>query len=396
MGKNNGLVIGAAIVIVVILAALAVSVLGGGKAAPATTAVPGTTTVSGTGYSSQKASVPVMITDPAQVPVGTSALVFGYSNVQVNATNATGSTWVNATGTGSVNLIAIQNSAQVMAYANVAANSSISQIKLLVNWVNITVNGTTYPVPVSNPQLTLSITGSTGVGQGSGVLIDYTPTVSPAFSGNSTVFVRVPAGKAVITSGVNSSFSTNVGATAPLWVSAAASIAAQSPNITITAATLAAKGNSTWLSVTVKNSANRSVTLNNIVLYGMQNVSAHSAAGAGVNSSVAAGLNNLLYGRANAVVNARALVEVAVNLRTYGMQNFAINSNGTMVQVTSLASAQTSGATIAPGASATLVYNSTASYNSGTFQTTPTVGSQYRIAVSGRAGVSAGTMVTAS
>ncbi|MDE1833626.1 MAG: hypothetical protein KGH58_04375 [Candidatus Micrarchaeota archaeon] len=389
MAKNN-LVVAGSIVAVIIIIALAVAVLGG--RAPVNNATTAPTTVQQGTYA--KASIPVMITDPAQVPAGTSALVFGYSNVQLNVTNATGSAWVNATGSGSVDLIAIQNSAQVMAYANVAANSSVSGLKLLVNWVNITVNGTTYDVPVSNPQLTMSITGGTAAGQAAGVLIDYTPTVSPAFSQNATVFVRVPAGKAVVTGGVNSSFSTSIGATRPLWAEASASIAAVTPRINITSATLEAVGNSTYFSVTIRNNANRSVTLNNIVLYGRQNVTA--SPGAGVNSSVAMGINNLLYGRASEVVNARALVEVAVNIRTYGMQNFAINSNGTMVQVTSLASAQTSGITIAPGANATLMYNSTASYNSGTFQTTPTPGSQYRIAVSGRAGVSAGTMVTAS
>lgn len=391
MGNNNKYIaVGAVIVVVVIVAAIALSNNGGGVSV--TTTIP-QSNVGGVSSPSTMA-MPVMITDPAQVPAGTSALVFAYSNVQLNSTNSAGSAWINATGSGSVNLIAIQNSSQVMGYANISANSSVSQVRLLVNSVYITINGTTYPVPVSNPQLTLSIIGNTGVNATSGVLIDYTPTVSPSFEQNTTTFIRVPAGKAVITGGVNSTFATSVGAVARLSAVSMASIARASQSISITSASLESSGNSTSISVTVQNNANQTVVLNNLIVYGAQNVSAGPSAAVRANGTI--GIGGPIGAGIGASANASAVAAVRLNLHTYAMQNFAIGQNGSMALITNSSSAQArSGVAIGAGSSVTINYNSTATYNSRTVKTVPTAGSEYRIVVSGRAGISASTKVIA-
>ncbi|HVC57962.1 MAG TPA: hypothetical protein VND15_00625 [Candidatus Acidoferrales bacterium] len=382
MPINKGLV-GAAIVIVIVIAAAAVFLGSGAKQNPGmTTSI--TQTVS---HTSSTFAAPVMITDPAQVPAGTTALIFAYSNVQVNATGASGSQWINATGSGSVNLISIMNSTQVMGYANLTANTSITQVRMLVNLVNITINGTTYGVPVTNPQLTLSISGDASASKGFGVLIDYAPTVSPYFVANTTVFNRVPAGKAVVTGGISASAATNVGLVSPISASARASLAAVSPTISIASAQLSSSGNTTQLSVTVKNEGNQSTSIKNVVVYGSQTVGLSSSAGGTL------GLNG------TALIlhpNATLSTFIKFNIGSFAMQNFAANANGNLTFVRNVASAQTSGVALGADSNATLTYGGVASYNFKTFQTTPTSGAQYRVVVVTTTGESASTTVTAS
>ena len=403
---NNNAIVGVILVILIIIVAAALLLSSTAPPSSVTTAPPATTSAyaTTTATSSQsKTNAPVMITDPAQVPAGTSALVFTYSNVQLNVSTPSGPTWVNATGSGSVNLVAIRNMSQVMAYANIAANSTVSQVRLLVNSVKITVNGTTSNVTVSNPQLTLTLTGATKVNATSGVLIDYTPTVSPSFSGNSTDYVRVPAGKAIVTGGVNATYATNVGAVASLTGNAKASLAATTPSLTITSATVGttSSGNTT-VSVTVRNNANQNVTLNNLIVYGQQKVSAQANASAGVSASFAASVSGVLGGTLGLGVlgtltaNEKAFIGVGVNIQSYAMENFALGSSGSMTVINSLASAQTSGTTIAPGGTATLTFSGQASYNSGTYVVTPKSGSVYNIVVSGKSGASATGSATAT
>lgn len=397
---NKGLIIGVGVLVLIIIGAAVL--LNRVPSNVSTTVLQTSTAPSTTAPSAapRSFSAPIMITDPAQVPAGTSALVFTYSNVQVNSTGPSGSQWINANGSGSVNLIAVLNRSQVMAYANVTENSTLSQVRLLVNSVKITVNGTSYSVPVSNPQLTLTLSGNTTASVGSGILIDYTPTVSPAWNANATVFVRVPSGKAVVTGNINSSTSTNVGFAFPITATAKASLAAVTPNLTITNATLMASGNRTVVSVTVKNNGNQSVTMSNLVLYGTQNVSATAAlsvaAGANLTSVINQGIVNGVAPGVLVNLNIPALLAVGLSIKSYAMQNFAAGSGGSLTLVTSLASAQTNGTTISGGSSATFTYNGIALYNSNMFQTTPKEDAQYRMVMGSKSGASASTVVTAT
>ncbi|MDE1873883.1 MAG: hypothetical protein KGI04_02065 [Candidatus Micrarchaeota archaeon] len=387
---NGKLILGAVIVLILVVAGAAL-LLGTGPS-------PGSTTTAS--YNGSTFNEPVMITDPAQVPAGTSALVFTYSNVQLNETGPSGSQWVNATGSGSVNLIAIMNKTQVMGYANVAANTSITQVRMYVNTVQITVNGTVYSVPVAYRQLTLSISGNANAAAGSGVLIDYAPTVSPAFNSNSTAFVRVPSGRAVVTGNVNASASTNVGAVFPITATARASLAVVTPSLVISNATVSTSGNTTSISVTVKNNGNQSVTLSNLVVYGAQNVSTTASLSASMGAGMAAMVSqSILAGRAVAGLvnsNAQALVSVGINVHAFAMQNFAANSSGSLVLVSNYSASQTGGYSLAAGSSVTLSYSGVAQYNSGMFMTTPTSGSEYRMYVGSNAGASAVTNVVAT
>ncbi|MCL4389144.1 hypothetical protein M1397_00840 [Candidatus Marsarchaeota archaeon] len=395
-GKTIG--IGIIVIIIVLIGVfVALSSIHPSTPAPAgptsivTTSTPATSTLTSTG------AVPVMMTDPAQVPSGTSALVFTYTALKVYETGPSGTSVVNATGSGSVNLISIQNKTQVLGYANLSANSTISEVGFNVTSVTITVNGTAYNVPVSSPKVAVSISGNGRVSHGSGVLIDYTPTVSAAFNNNSTTFVRVPAAKAAIVGGINVSFARSVGATASLNANASASLAAITPKINITSASVSASGNNTTISITVKNNGNQSTVINTVNVYGRQSVAATASASAGVNSSLAGSINSALAGGIHGTLNAniRAVAIIGAHLQAYGMQTFSVSSSGTLVLVSGSSSLQ-SGLTLAPGASATLTYSGTSTYNNGAIRTAPNNGTRYTINVIGSTGAQATAFVTAT
>ncbi len=392
---NGGKTVGIGIIVIIIVLISVFVILNGihPSTSSSTSVIPtsaSTTPAPGT-------AVPVMMTDPAQVPIGTSALVFTYTAVKVYTTGPLGTSVVNGTGSGSVNLISIQNKTQVLGYANLSANSTISKVGFNVTSVTITINGTSYNVPVSNPTVYVSVSGNGKVAQGAGVLIDYTPTVSAAFNNNSATFVRVPAAKATIVGGISSSFARSVGATASISANASASLAAITPQINITSASVSVSGNNTTISITVKNNGNQSAMINTVNVYGRQSVSAAASAAAGVNSSAAGSINSALAGGIRGTLNANinAVATIGVHLQAYGMQTFSVSSSGTLVLVSGSSSLQ-SGLTLAPGASATLTYSGRPTYNNGAFRTTPTNGTRYTINVIGSTGAYATIGVIAS
>ncbi len=388
--KNAGIMAGIAVIALLVIGLAALS----GISAPST----GTSNTTSMGKGSV-VRVPVMMTDPAQVPSGTSALVFTYTSMKVNSTDPSGSGWVNAVGSGSVNLMAIQDSAQVMGYANLEAGSAIRQVMFNVTSVNITINGTTYSVPVSKPQVLVSISGNESINAASGVLIDYTPTVSAAFSQNSTVFIRVPAIKAAVVSGVNIQSAASIGATTALSAGAKAALADITPDVRIVSSSIAASGNTTTVSIVVQNSGNQSVVLNTVNVYGQQTVAAQSSARANaslsgsVNAALTGGLSGRAYG--NLSVAAKVLAGIGLRLQSYGMQTFSVGSGGALVLVSGSSSVQ-GGMTVGPGATVTITYSGTATYNDGAFRTTPKAGATYRINVVGKEGAYATASATAS
>ncbi len=222
---SGATIIGVVVLVIVIVAGAAYLFSTGSKGQYTTTTAGGSTvtTISGSGYN----EVPIAMTDPPNVPNGTSALVITYSNVQVHTFGTNSSGWVNASGSGSVNLIEVVNSSQTVADANLAANTTINIVRFNITSAKITINGTTYNVSVPSNQVTVAITGSQKVNSSSAVLIDFYPTVNSHTSAqsNSTssavVYMMAPAGRAVILA-TNStvSVSTSIGARNSLSASA--------------------------------------------------------------------------------------------------------------------------------------------------------------------------------
>lgn len=163
----------------------------------------------------------IQMTDPPSVPAGTSALVVTYSSVQVQSSGTNQSGWIDAQGSGSVNLMAVQNSSQTIATANLAANSTVSAVRFVVTSAQITINGTTYNVATPNSQVDTTISGSGRINSSasgaSAVLINFYPTVSAQGSSNSSAYVMSNSATAiVINSNASISINTNIGSTASI------------------------------------------------------------------------------------------------------------------------------------------------------------------------------------
>jgi hypothetical protein len=213
-------------------------------------------------------------TDPPQVPNGTHALIINYSSLQVhlsNANNASG--WIQASGSGSVNLLELLNLSQTIGTAAVPSNASVNLVRFNVTSASITVNGTTYNVTVPSSQITAHINGGTTLGSNSSILLELSPVVASIITNTSTVFVMVPSLKGVVVAGASNSTTLNLGARVALTERHRLELEATAANISITGASLSvSSGNATSISITVRNNANRSVVLRNVALFGNESV----------------------------------------------------------------------------------------------------------------------------
>ncbi|MGC8848655.1 MAG: DUF4382 domain-containing protein, partial [Conexivisphaera sp.] len=135
----------------------------------------------------------VALTDPPIVPNGTTLLMINYSGVAVH-TEEQG--WIaNASATGSVNLLALQNLSVVIANVRVPANSTVNEVRLYMSNATIMVNGTTYPVMLPSGVLKIPITNASRAAPGT--LVDLQPHVFEAYVGDKPVFIMAPAAVAV-------------------------------------------------------------------------------------------------------------------------------------------------------------------------------------------------------
>lgn len=249
---DNKVVLG--IVVLVVLLVAAYFLVG----APGVTASPG---------------VPILLTDPPQVPTGTSALVIAYSSMQVHTGGGAGSGWVTAGGSGNIDLMTLINTSQTIATANVSSGSSVDMARFTVTSATITINGTTYNVTVPSGQVTAHITGKTTVNGTSSVLLDLAPTVAAIVTSNSTVFVLVPSVKAIVVSNGNSFLISHIGARANLNANVQAQLGQGSPNLNVTSASISvAPGNVTHISVTIKDDSNSSVTIQRFGIFGNESI----------------------------------------------------------------------------------------------------------------------------
>lgn len=209
---NTTVVIGA-IIVILIVGALVIFGLGGTGTGPSG---------SGTSYGNNpKYNVPVGVTDPPSVPAGTQAVLVTYSNVQVYTTGSNSSGWVTASGSGTVNMLAVVNASQTIADAYVAANSTITAIRMNVTSVKVIVNGTTYSASYPS-EISASVSANQSVKSDTAVLVDastdLTSNSTATSSGNANAYVFTTSAKAVLTT--NATVSVNVGSSINLSTAA--------------------------------------------------------------------------------------------------------------------------------------------------------------------------------
>ncbi len=226
------------------------------------------------GSSSQlAATVPILLTDPPTVPSGTTSLVINYSGEQVHladAGNASG--WVNATGSGSIDLLSEVNLSQTIGDVSLPAGAKINMARFDIVSAHITINGTTYNITVPSSKVTAHITSGQQVNGSASILLDLSPTVVTIVTNSSAVYVLVPSVRAIVTPSTALTVTSNGRASISANVRARLDDAA--PNISITNASITVSGaNSTQVSLTVKDNSNQSITLRHVNVFG--NVSMH-------------------------------------------------------------------------------------------------------------------------
>jgi len=393
---DSGMIAAGVIIVIVIIGAFLLFGTGSHTAAPNqttsqayNTSSTGSTAVTSVAGQSSK-QVPVIMTDPPQVPSGTSALVVAYSSVKVHTTGAQGSGWVNAKGNGTVDLMSITNSSTVIGNANVSQGATIDAAQFYINSAYIVVNGTRYNVTVPGQTVTANVTSSAQANQSSQVIVDMTPTVAAVFNNNATTFVMAPSAKGTLVAASNASL--QVGSSVSLSADAQASLQASAPNITITSANISVSGNVTTVTVNVNDNSGSAVTLNNVLVYGQQQTSTSHPLNASGSSGLGVGIgSNLSIG-----LNASAALKVGEQIQAFQQIALVASGSGSLSQVLGAGSFSNSGVTVSPGSNATLTYSSQLTYDSGLYQTRVVAGSPYRVVVTGNAGASASTEVTAT
>jgi DNA-binding transcriptional ArsR family regulator len=241
---------------------------------------------SGAYKSSYANYVPISITDPPQVPAGTQALYINYSHLYAQVTNSSSRSWVSVSASGRLDLMSLINESQVIGSIGIGPNSSIDSIRFNITAASITIDNITYPVYLTIGEVTAKV-GSTKLNDSSGVLLDFSPAVMPAYASNSTIFALVPALRAAIVprpgqsvlaasaQSVSGSFGAIAAPSAPmingmypLSANDRDVLAKADSNLSITNATLYSADNTTSLSVVIKNSGTDNVTVMGVVLYG--------------------------------------------------------------------------------------------------------------------------------
>ena len=244
------------------------------------------TTQSASTPSLKQANFFVSLTDPATVPQGTTALYVTYSALQLSVSH-NGSTSVQALpGTGTVNVLKLQNSSIVLATTTIPNGSKVAQIKVNISNAIITINGVNSSVLIGEETLTVNITHNNSVSGQQNGLMDLVPSVTAIETVDKTVYVLTASVRAIITPanvfagqstivqskgvrqppnvGAKMNFSANVNLTS-LFSSV-------TPTIRITSTSIVVNGNNTDFSMTVQNTGNTSVELNGIMINGSKKV----------------------------------------------------------------------------------------------------------------------------
>ena len=353
--------------------------------------------------------VAFQLTDPPQVPNGTSALTISYSSIQAHVSGNSNSSWISGTGSGTLNLMSLINSSQVIGTGKIPVNSSVDMIRFSIDSAKITINGTTYNVSVPSSQFTMQVTGSGKVNGTSSILIDLSPVVVSIYSSNTTTFVLVPSAKVVMVG--SSRVMANIGEKATLDHDMMDRLQSASKNLSITAATLSSAANSTTLSVTVQNKGNAAQVIGQVILFGMPSVETSANAiwvsnqdgrdqmqgnvSPGMMGGDEPGMGGPRMGvgpvgrmLSDHPVLERILTDVKARMMLLRSLNFAVEQNGTLVSPSGASMGgpelyKMTGYTLAAGSSATFTFNGPLLAEGGHVMVTPVAGSSYKIVVMG-------------
>ena len=353
--------------------------------------------------------VAFQLTDPPQVPSGTQALTISYSSIQAHVSGNSNSSWISGTGSGTLNLMSLINSSQVIGTGKIPVNSSVDMIRFSIDSAKITINGTTYNMTVPSSQFTMQITGSGKINGTSSILIDLSPVVVSIYSSNTTTFVLVPSAKVVMVG--SSKVMAHIGEKAMLDPDMMDRLQSASKNLSIKSATLSSAANTMTLSVTVQNKGSEAQIIRQVILFGVPSVATSSNSiwvpdqkgqgpmqgnfspgmmGGGGPGMGGPGMGIGPVGRmlSDHPVLERILTDVKARMMMFQSLNFAVEQNGTLVSPSEPSMGgpelyKMAGYSLAAGSSATFTFNGPLLAEGGHVIVTPVVGSAYKVVVAG-------------
>ncbi len=210
----------------------------------------------------------VELTDPPEVPNGTTSLSMSYSGVAVYYSTNSVPVTVSSNASGTVDLLSLLNISKTLASVYVPANSLISKLRFNVTRVSIQIGSNTFPVALPNSSIIVHVKGA--VNSSSTILADLSPTVVTIITNTTPVFVMVPSVKAVIVPGINQT--AKVTGYAPLNLTLKQKLEQAKPNITITKASISSVGNDTSIRISLANNGNSSVVIRSVLIFGNESM----------------------------------------------------------------------------------------------------------------------------
>ncbi len=222
----------------------------------------------------------VMLTDPPNVPRGTTQLNVTYSSIQAHVVSSGGSSWVAAQDSGRINLLSLVNVTQTIASVNLPTGSTVDKLQFKLSSAEAKINNIVYPVTMLSDTLLISIRETKLNGTKTGALIDLRPTLVQIDATNSTgglvsYYVLSPSASAIVKSNLSDN-QTKVGSKWRIGNDDNNKLDQEfrrlSNNVTVTQSSLSVSGNVTTFSVTLENVGKANATLFSLSLSGNFNV----------------------------------------------------------------------------------------------------------------------------
>jgi hypothetical protein len=219
----------------------------------------------------------VMLTDPPNVPTGTTKLNVTYSNIQLHVVAGDGTAnWVASQESGKVDLLSLVNVKQTIANLNLPVGSIVDKLQFKISSAKATINGIIYPVTILSDQLVISLKGTKLTSTTTGALIDLRPTLMKINASDSngdivSYYILVPSATAIIEPNVNEN-QMHIGAKSNLDNKENEELNKEyektKGKIVITEAAISVNGEETTLSVTLENTGDEIARIKGLEVQG--------------------------------------------------------------------------------------------------------------------------------
>ena len=223
------------------------------------------------------ATLAVLLTDPPTVPAGTTQLNLTYTDVLLHVIYPNGTDeWLPVGAEGTVNLFSLVNMTQTLATVTIPLNSTVDKVQFTIANVTALINAQTYNVTSLSDTFVVKVANGAVNKTLSGVLIDFNPTlvqIQASDENDATVYyyVLVPSANAIIVNDITKAH-VKVGTIIEIGENNRVRLVRVkedfSKNLTIVSATLTVNGNTTGLSVTLKNEGNVTFRIFGLTLHG--------------------------------------------------------------------------------------------------------------------------------